>query len=83
MLGAINSEFPECSLSSLYSVTAVTANHSHLVMYQCVQLHTNCLLKLCFLFLDSVWVLAGNHGPEEEKEGKNSVCILLLNVGHC
>lgn len=50
-----------CSLLPLYTVTKITAKNCHLVMHQCAGLDINCLLKLCFLFLDIVHVLAENH----------------------
>ena len=77
----IKSELPGYAVSSLYTVTAITTNHRHLVMYQCAVLDIDCLLKPCSLFLDTVHGLAGNWRLGRRRKGESTVCTLQLNAG--
>lgn len=59
-----------CSISSVYTVTAIATNYGHLAMYLCAALDSNCFHKLCFLFFATLLGLAGNHRDRAEEGRK-------------
>lgn len=72
-----------CGLSLVYTVSTIAVEQGHLVVYPWAGLDVNCLLKLCFLFLDTVRVLAeAVEIKEEKKVGKYRVHI-VVKCGKC
>ena len=62
-----------CILLSLYTVSTIATILGNLIMYRYARLDINFLLKLCFLFLNTVHGLPRMEIEEEKEGGKYSI----------